>query len=196
MPKWQLVPPESARTHPLFGFGGWLAFFSIGLLVGEGYFLYVAATGWAGFDPLGPVLPWAVGGWHAVLIAEVVLTGLLVLAWFGKARRYRAIWLTLTILISVILPAFTIAVGAALGEVNPEGGRAFMDAAAPGIGAGLAQTLFGGAIFLAYMIRSRRFRVTFENKLRFDDPLLAQRPPSYSSGPSPFFQRPAQPPFG
>jgi hypothetical protein len=140
------VPAEEALAHPLYGLRGWLRIPSIGfvlLVLGAALML---ARGEA-FDPAG----W--GAW--ALLGLLSALGMLAAAilWFRRWRHFRRAYLGFAVL-SQLYEAVDVALVARTAE-DPGGEVALV---VIGILLDIA--------FLVAMQRSRRFRVTFEHRLR------------------------------
>jgi hypothetical protein len=152
---WQKVPIEQARQHPLYGVGGWLIVFSVGLLLGLfkelGAVSGEANTAGMTLSDLFAVDHPAVTflklafGLHTLVI--VVIYWLL----FSKHASFRKV-------ASALLLAAWPAV-ALIGLIYPF----------PGLGADLASGfilwIVSCAVWVTYLQRSKRVRVTFEHCL-------------------------------
>ncbi|MGG5821556.1 hypothetical protein [Falsiroseomonas sp. HW251] len=162
MARWVEVPADVAARHPLHGMRGWLRFFSIWIALAAigGVMLAVRDAG---------TLAGAAGG-DAVaesLIGLVTTAVQLVVAvlWFRAWPRFRRFFAGLVVVATLVALAFDLWEWRAL-----DGGSS--DALAEQVATDLVGTA-GMLVLLAYMQASRRFRVTFENRVRQDDWLLA-----------------------
>lgn len=158
--RWQKVSIEQARQHPLYGVGGWLIVFSIGLLLGllkdlgavngEAHRAGMTmAELFAIDDPAVAYLKLAFGLQTLVIV---------VIYWFLFSKRpsFRKVATAL------LLAGWPTA--ALLGLIHPF----------PELGAGLALGFFSWvlscAVWVTYLQRSKRVRVTFEHCLPIKQP--------------------------
>jgi hypothetical protein len=103
------------------------------------------------------------------------LTGLLLIAWLCRVTHFRIFWLIVTVGTGLSIPAILIVIGTMVAKVDPAEGERILQVVGEVLFTSVAQSMPYMCGFLAYMLRSRRFRVTFESKLRDDDRrLLAQ----------------------
>lgn len=152
--QWKLITAEEAKRHPLYGVGGWLALFAFGVLAGllqnfgaiSGEALKIGMTidRFLSF-PLPGILfvkaALAIG-----LLKVIVINALL----FSKHPKFRT---ATTYVLVGELPALLLA-GISIGG-------------SPGLGAffifSLPSWLLGCAVWVTYLQRSKRVRVTFEH---------------------------------
>ncbi|WP_439598604.1 hypothetical protein [Falsiroseomonas sp.] len=171
MAKWVQVDPRVAEAHPLHGMGGWLRLPS--------FFLALTVLAM----PLLLLREWRPPGAPDALLLNLdllVSAGLTLAAavlWFRRWRLFRPAYFWVFLVADTVLQiaALTLAPGLRGAEEPAEA---------------VAQAVLGLALLLPLAIamqRSRRFRVTFEQRLRADDPALALTPPaaSHSTAPPP-----------
>jgi len=172
MSRWVEVEENVAERHRLHGMRGWLRFFSfwIALSVIGGVLLgwqdIRALTGIGMPAPRPPAAAEAVLGLviSAVQIAVAV-------QWFRVWPRFRIFFMGLVAVAAVVAIGFDLWDWLAL--------RSLPDSVRSGQAEEFAEQVASDVVglaalcaFLLYMQFSRRFRVTFENRLRRDDPLL------------------------
>lgn len=153
---WKIVDKEEAQQHPLYGIGGWLLVFALGLVLGS---LYTLGTVAQIANALGTDFGGMTSSDHplaefGLVIAFVQLAGtaaiftLLVL----KHSSFRVV--------SSLVMLLSWPVIALLGFLNPF----------PGLGSIVAQGslswLLTCAVWVTYLQRSARVRVTFEHCVR------------------------------
>lgn len=167
--RWKRISLDEAKKHPLYGMKSWLVFFFIAVLAGplKGYasifgsFSGAARSAGISFTqalfanrPLGIFLTLNLF-WELATVAGICLM------LFSKHRRFRPT--TIFLLLSYWPMAVTLAL---------------ITQPTPGVGAALATELIvwaiGSAIWVTYLQRSRRVRVTYEQCVRFDDNLNLQ----------------------
>jgi hypothetical protein len=173
MSRWVEVPAEVAAAHGLHGMRGWLRLFSI--------WIALAAIGGAvlGVQDVRALLDAAPAhGPDAALEAAINLgTSVVQLAlavlWFRAWRHFRLAFLGVATAATLAAICFNLWEWWRLA-----GGPS--DALADQVASDVLGTAALG-VLLAYMQVSRRFRVTFENRVRRDDPVVgrvAERPPT------------------
>lgn len=146
MASWKTVSPAEAQEHPLYGLRGWLRIPSIGfvlLLLGAGLTLArgegVPAWPWSAWEVLG-----------GVIVLGVPASALL---WFRRWRHFRPGYLVF----AIVSGAWEIAdVAQAAPRLRDPGGEIAL----------MVLSFVLDAAFLVAMQRSRRFRVTFEHRVR------------------------------
>jgi hypothetical protein len=160
MPRWVEVEPDIAAAHPLHGMRGWLRFFSL--------WIALAAIGGAVLgvqdirtlaDAPGPDAALEAAVNLATSVAQLALAVL----WFRAWRHFRLAFL------GVAVAATLVAIG-----FNLSAWRDLAGGPSDALAEQVASDVLGTAalcVLLAYMQLSRRFRVTFENRVRPDDPL-------------------------
>lgn len=156
---WKTVTKEEAKQHPLYGIGGWLLVFALGLVLGT---LYTLGTVAQISDALGT----SVGGLTStdhplaslgLVIAVVQLAGtaIILALLVSKQSRFRVV--------SSVIMLLSWPVIALLSLLNPF----------PGLGAIIVQGGFAWlltcAAWVTYLQRSVRVRVTFENCVRKEE---------------------------
>jgi hypothetical protein len=164
MRRWVEVEPEVAAQHPLHGMRGWLRFFSIWIALSAigGVVLGVQDIRTLSDTTRPDAAPEA-----AVNLATSVVQLALAVLWFRAWRHFRLAFL------GVSVAATLAAIGFNLWEWRTLAGGP-SDALAEQV----ASDVLGTAalcVLLAYMEFSRRFRVTFENRVRRDKALAADR---------------------
>ena len=162
--RWQKVTVEQARQHPLYGVGGWLIVFAVGLLLG-----LISGLG----DVRGEAHKAGMTMWELLSLdhpAATYVNAALGLQVFIVASIY---WLLLSKHASFRMVTSALLLGgwpaaALLGALGPF----------PGLAGSLALAFFSWAIscavWVTYLQRSERVRVTFENCLAADAPRLAK----------------------
>ncbi|NKE45809.1 hypothetical protein HB662_13540 [Roseomonas frigidaquae] len=166
MAKWVRVGPAVAEAHPLHGMGGWLRVPS--------FFLALAVLG----SPFLLVREWRPPGapdallLNLDLLLSIGLTLAATVLWFRRWRHFRPayVWVFLVLDSALQLAGFLLAPGLR-GAADPAEAVAEMVA-------GLAFLL---PLAIA-MQRSRRYRVTFEQRLRAEEAALTPPPTSHSPG--------------
>ncbi|MGI4810210.1 MAG: hypothetical protein ACRYF2_19120 [Janthinobacterium lividum] len=171
MLSWISVPPATAGTHPRFGL--WRGVLLVATcLLASGLLRSFSAAVQAWPDPDDTVLN---PSWFdratiiivALLLAEVAF----LVAWLCRWRFCRPAWAGLTVIEAVIglLPAFL-----AL-EIVWRGDATLAKAAGimgPSVILVVVSTLLR-VLFWLFMTRSSAYRVTFESRVRANDPTLA-----------------------
>lgn len=171
---WIRVDDEAARRHPLFGFNGWLRLPSALMVLAVIGSVLMAWQEWVGAG--NPILALPENR-AAGLIANgtsLALLGLqlaMAVLWFRRWPRFRPFYWGYAAATSLGLPLLVVA----LGDAVPGGGQD-VDV----VGETLLNLAFHAA-FLAYLQRSRRFRVTFESRVRRAE----ATPPPASHWPAP-----------
>jgi hypothetical protein len=156
---WQKVSPEQARRHPLYGVGGWLAVFSVSLLLGLmrdiGALRGEAHKLNAGLFELLSLDHPAVTYVKLMLAFQVLFVAAICWMLFAKYAGFRKL--------STALLLSSWPVSALLGTLSPF----------PGLGATLTAAFFtwalSCAVWITYLHRSCRVRVTFDNYLPADE---------------------------
>ncbi len=159
---WVEVTAAEAEAHPLHGMGGWLRLFSaltVLSVVGG------AALGWqewigpdqAAMDRIGGLAIIA----NVLLIVVVGAQLLLAVLWFRQWPGFRRLYAAYAIFAAILMP---LAAGL-MEEAGLPG-----DPGAHGLDGDLVATMLINAAFYfamySYFHRSRRFRVTFEQRVR------------------------------
>jgi hypothetical protein len=156
---WQLVSPETAKAHPLYGIKGWLLLFAAGNLLG--LLAFIGSVRREAFIANMSELEFLAIDHPAITFLKVALAlntvGTAIIYWllFTKHQKFRAVatWLLLGVFPAIVL----------LGFLNPF----------DGLGNMIATTLFPWAIscavWVTYLQKSERVRVTFEHCLKQDE---------------------------
>jgi Protein of unknown function (DUF2569) len=153
--RWNEVPVEEAHRHPLFGVRGWLLVFAVGLVLGLLKELGALAgeAGKAGMS-LGEFLSLdhpAIS--YAKLAIGLQTSTVVVIYWLLLSKN----------------PSFRNAASALLLANWPVAALIGLAYPFPGLGNALAQTLIlwavSCAVWVTYLQRSKRVRVTFENRV-------------------------------
>lgn len=161
MAGWVEVAPEVAAAHPLHGMRGWLRFFSLWIALAA---MGGVALGYGDIQALVET-PGADAALEAgVNLATSAVQLVVAVLWFRAWRHFRLAFLGLTVLATLVAMGFDLAAWREEGAL-----QALADQVASDV-VGTAALL----VLLGYMWRSRRFRVTFENRVRGDDPLLSR----------------------
>ncbi len=162
--RWQKVTVEQARQHPLYGVGGWLIVFAVGLLLGlisglgdvRGEAHKAGMTMWELLSRDHPAATYV----NAALGLQVFIVASIYWLLLSKHASFRMVTSAL------LLGGWPAA--ALLGALGPF----------PGLAGSLALAFFSWAIscavWVTYLQRSERVRVTFENCLAADAPRLAK----------------------
>lgn len=151
--QWQQVSLEKAKQHPLYGVKNWLVVFAVAHLLG--LMMSIGQLNSAALDA-GRTLPQLMASDGAfatftlpVLVLQVLMVAVIYWLMFTKQRNFRAI--SSGILLG-FWPAITLL--AITNQVPGVGGV---------IGSGLIPWVLSCAVWVTYLQRSRRVRVTFEN---------------------------------
>ena len=166
---WVVIPEALARAHPMFGLRkGPLFSFSLLLVAGLLRNAVGAAKYWSPVDTLDPSI-WDTLGNAAIVVTLLLSLGFLV-GWFSKWRGCRAAWVTLMVLDAVlaVVPIVTAVLLVRGGTVS---GSVALDAMWP-VGLALVIGTAVRGVLLAFMLTSPAYRVTFESRVRADDPVL------------------------
>lgn len=183
MAGWVRVDAKAAQRHPLFGFGGWLRLPSALMVLG---IVGAGAIAWKEWIGLGnPLLADPANGVAAIVanVTVVALAGLqlaMAMLWFRRWPHFRRFYWGYAAFASLALPIVALTLGDTAGIGGAAGGQE---------GDLVGDTLINLAFhlaFLAYLQRSRRFRVTFESSVRPAEvtPPPASRWPAPRPGPS------------
>ena len=172
MPRWIAIDRAAAEEHPLYGMRGWLRVCSIFvMLLAIGGVLQVVQDWVPSSGAQPPGARRAALGHNLVLLLMAAVYIVAAILWFRRWPHFRiafAIAIGAVALIGVGGLAWTWQAAQAL----PPWRRSLVeDQLAGEAAAGLANLAFLMVIFL-YMQRSRRYRVTFEQRLRRDDQAL------------------------
>jgi hypothetical protein len=173
MSKWVRVGSALAEAHPLYGMGGWLRLPSL--------LMVVAVLG----CPFLLVQEWRPPGapdsllLNLDLLVSIGLTLAAAVLWFRRWRHFRLAYAWVFLVLDSVLQLATMAFAPGLrGATDPA--------------EAMAQFVAGLAFMLPLAIamqRSRRFRVTFEHRLRAEEASLTHRltpqVASHSPGPPP-----------
>lgn len=167
---WKRVPAEEAKKHPLYGVGGWLAWFAFIFLLGiSRTAVEINAEALKAGMSMGAVLAIdsPVMRFMKILLAIEVLAGV-VFYWllFSKHRSFRLV--SSCILLGRYPVVSFVAIWGATSSV-PE--------LVPGLGAALVIDFIAWvtscAIWVTYLQRSKRVRVTFEHCVKVEqDPVV------------------------
>lgn len=150
---WRQVPIDQAQRHPLYGVGGWLLVFAVGLLLGflkevgavrgEAYKAGLTISDLLSIDD--PAVSYLKLAFALQFLIVVVIYWLM----FSKHPSFRKV---VTGLLLVGWPA-----AALLGLIHPFPG---LEGA---LGLGFLSWAFSCAVWITYLQRSQRVRVTFEH---------------------------------
>lgn len=164
--QWHKVVPEEAKSHPLYGVKGWLALFilAFALLPLRGLATIASEAHYAGTS-LGEFIDHcaSLGNY---LIPLVVADGLIgaAIVWMALSKTPRFRWGASVILILQFPLNLLVAIASTAPMV------------AAGIGASIPQWVVSCVIWITYLHRSERVRVTFEHCVLAKDPVLSQAP--------------------
>ncbi|WP_104657345.1 DUF2569 family protein [Ralstonia insidiosa] len=158
---WVSVGTARAATHPLYGVGGWLTVYLVatvlGLLLAVGKLYVLANTpvevGHTIFHEMELPAPGPFQSVGFLTLFAACTTFCLAIA---KSRHFR-LWVSLHPIVLAPISLLIINDEAPLAQVIEIS----------------VQALLGSAVWIGYVWRSRRVRVTFESKVRSDDPWLA-----------------------
>ncbi len=170
---WKTISPDKAAVHPLYGVGGWLAVFAIGVLLGllseVGSLRGEALKADMSLSQLLSIDHPAITFSKIVLAIDATVVAAIYWLLFNKHPKFRVA------ASSLLLVAWPLVVTAGL--LNQY----------PGVGSAIALSFFPWAIscavWVTYLNRSRRVRVTFEHLVPMDEahsPIIAQ--PSTTAG--------------
>lgn len=151
---------EAAQRHPLFGFGGWLRLPSALMVLGIAGAVAIAWKEWIDPGAAGTAEGAAAIVSNVIMVALAGLHLVMAILWFRRWPRFRRFYWGYAALTSLVLPAVAVALGDAPGLGGTAGGQE-----GDVVGDTLINLAFHAA-FLAYLQRSRRFRVTFESLVR------------------------------
>jgi len=161
------VDAGAAQRHPLFGFGGWLRLPSALMVLGIVGAVVIVWKEWVGAgDPVDGAAAIVSNGTVAALAGLQLAIAVL---WFRRWPHFRRFYWVYAAFTSLALPAVALTLGDGTGLGGTAGGPE-----GDVVGDTLINLAFHAA-FLAYLERSRRFRVTFESRVR---PAEATPPPA------------------
>lgn len=149
---WTPIPPERAKTHPLFGIRGWLLLYVISTIIGMAQILLITLQS-NHESPSQKVANFAI----ATIFLAMQLLVLYFLFRHSPRLRVVALW---TIAASILL-------GLAMSALLSPPDLRWI-----GLVVGLVVGLVPSIAWAIYFQRSRRVRVTFEHLVRDNDPLL------------------------
>lgn len=163
--KWKAVPLAEAQAHPLYGVGGWLAFYAVTLVIvgltDFGAVMGVASKANMTVGQLFALDDPGVNWMKLVLGYEGI--GIAITFWlmFEKAKSFR--------MFGILWRMGLLPFAGLVALVNPFPGSGEV------LGAIVGQWLGGLIIWCTYLQVSKRVRVTFENLVRADERPLVQR---------------------
>ena len=170
---WVEVSPEVAERHPLHGVRGWLRVLGILIALGVLVTVITPAVLWNGLDEWTPPLPgWVAPVHRAGLLLGIVSPIALLILFLRRDRRFRLLYVPLAVLGLVAVNLDAILVAGFRDGFDPLTAEEVSDWLG-GITVVVAVSLAMEVLTIVYLLRSRRFRVTFERRVRSDDPLLA-----------------------
>lgn len=171
--RWETVSPEAAKTHPLYGANGWLVLPMIGMFFTP---IVIAITSYRIFGALDySKLPQI---YINFLIVEISLNVVLAIwawtnLWLLSTKRAAAVRSMISLY--AVFPVFVL-----LDSVSTKFMLDYLGAAMSweeifdkDTGRTLIRTVIGAAIWIPYMLQSKRVNVTFLHRVRPDDPLAA-----------------------
>ena len=168
---WKQVPIDQARHHPLYGVGGWLIVFAVGLVLG--IMLELGAVRGAAYEagiPLSDLLSIdnpAISFLKLAFGLHFLIVVIIYWLMLSKNPSFRKIT---SMLLVASWPA-----SALLGVVNPF----------PGFGAALGLSFFSWVlscgVWVTYLHRSKRVRVTFEHRVAAPGPVNLEVVSPYST---------------
>lgn len=160
--QWQPISPSEATKHPLYGVKGWLLLFAIGVFLGPlmslGQVNSAAFENSLTFWELLDIDHPSINFLKAALLMELALSALILFLLFTKNSNFRTVANLGRLLFwpLLCLIAFSEGIDETLSA--------------------LATTFFpwalSCAVWVTYLQRSKRVRVTFENCVREDDPMV------------------------
>lgn len=169
---WVKVSQDEAKQHALYGVRGWLLFYAvgnfIGLLVAFGEASSAASSAGMSISELFAVNDSSVSWLKFVLGYVVASTLVLYWAMFAKVKQFRpiAIVLHLAVFPVIVVAAFAFAVE---------------DLVANDLAKALFQTIVTAAVWVSYLHRSKRVRVTFERKVLAEASIAVAAPEATNS---------------
>lgn len=172
--QWKKIPLIEAQEHPLYGVKGWLLVFVIGsvlsALSGVGQINAVALKEGLTFSQLLstelPIFSWV----KFVLIVDAVTVASVLGLAFSKHPKFRSI-ISFTMLSAYPVVVIT---GMSMGIDFPPG-------MGTELGKGLIQWLMQCVVWVTYLQRSVRVRVTFENSIPVDELNVKVQPSATST---------------
>jgi len=153
--RWQRISLEEAQDHPLYGIGGWLLVFSIGLVLGflkeVGSLQGEARNAGMSLGELLAVVHPAITFAKIAFSLQALLVVVIFWLMFAKHASFR------NAVSALILASWPVV--ALVGMAQPF----------PGLGKALAESLIvwvvSSAVWVTYLQRSKRVRVTFEQSV-------------------------------
>jgi hypothetical protein len=167
---WQQISRLDALRHPLYGASGWLGFWSVMMIFGVPGRL-VSSVSELGtvhvsdFSALDQLVPWASQANDVLILGGMLVMLVFAVLWFCRVRNYRVLYIT-TVLGKFLLDLTVLLVMALCADAARRGALGpFLSAVLPRALTSLLLSL----PFIFYLNWSRRFRVTFEHKVRVGD---------------------------
>lgn len=168
--QWQPISPSEATQHPLYGIKGWLLVFLVGNLIG---LIWI----WAPINSIAMDYKMSISdvlSLDAPVIAlirfdlyfEFALLVVTIFLILTKARYFRQITIVGRLALWPVLGAVAISLG--LSETGKAWAASFVPWAV------------SCAVWVTYLQRSKRVRVTFEHCVRGDDPIVLTKPATVS----------------
>ncbi|MGK7861946.1 hypothetical protein [Falsiroseomonas sp. E2-1-a4] len=166
MTRWVRVSPAEAEAHPLHGMGGWLRLPSLLMVVAVLGCPFLLVQEWRPSGVPGALLL------NLDLLVSIGLTLAAAVLWFRRWRHFRLAYAWVFLVLDSALQLAAMALAGLRSAADPA--------------EAMAQFLAGLAFMLPLAIamqRSRRFRATFEHRLRAEE--VTPRSASRSPGPPP-----------
>jgi hypothetical protein len=175
---WQLLSRNAARRHPLYGFGGWLAFWSVVMILGLPFSLAMSGLGLSTAHPdgaraLDKLVSWGSGAGDVLALAGMGTSVALVVLWFCRVKTFRVLWLSINFGSCAVGLSYIGVVGLCVDAGHPGALGPFVSAAIPAAIGPMIGYNVAAIPFIVYMFRSRRFRVTFEHRVAAEDAWIA-----------------------
>lgn len=172
MQGWVSISPELAKTHPLYGFGGWLILAAIGHFLSpiraaiELYPVYSQVE----YGTLPPEF-------QTLLYVEIALNALFMIwSWANIVlmvtlnRFFPASWIALAIGSLILMVGDAIAVKTLLDSLGQP--MTWEEVFDPDTIREIARTVVSAAIWIPYALIAKRVNVTYRHRVRADDPIL------------------------
>lgn len=166
--QWELVTQEDAQQHTLYGVRGWLLVFAVGLVLSS---LKLTGEVFTLENAVGASMP-AVRYMRVMQWGQICMTAVILWMMASKFQFFRVVTT------SLLLVAFPFSVLVAL--ANPFEGASGI------IGQSFLFWVISSSVWVTYLQRSRRVRVTFESRVRrIDQVLLPTREQEVGRDPEP-----------
>lgn len=164
--QWQPISPSEATQHPLYGVRGWLLLFAIGAFLGPltslGQVNSAAFENSLSFWELLDIDHPSINFLKTALLMELALSALILFLLFTKNSNFRTVANLGRLLFWPLLCLIAFSEG--------------IDETLSALAATFFPWALSCAVWVTYLQRSKRVRVTFENCVRGDDPMVLTKP--------------------